>query len=1496
MKSFKPLIMATLLAVCSLSVQAQTALDFEPYKHSALRMPSVPLLLNDPYFSIWSPSNTLNGSVTTHWSNAAKPLDGILRVDGTAYRFMGREPETILKPIAPLATEEDWWGRVTHTTPTGNWTATGFDDSNWSYQQAAWGSANEYPAVHNSWTATNSDIYIRRTVSLTAEQIAKELWIEFSHDDVFELYVNGKKIVDTGETWRQGETTKLSDEVKALLKVGDNVIAAHCHNTTGGAYADFGLYENVISKDTKVQYATQTGVSVLATSTYYTFKCGSMDLDLVFTAPMLPNDLDQLSTPINYISYQVKCNDGKDHDVQLYLATTPEMAVNESSQPTLSSVITQNGVSYIKSGTTSQNILGRKGDLICIDWGYLYIPAINGNVSIASAATMEKDFVATGKLTTYGGAISSKNAYSMPTLAYSHDFGTTSKASSFAMIGYDEVYDIQYMQTNYKGYWARNGKTIFKAFEDMRDNYENIMARCRQLDKTIYDDALAVGNEKYAEMLSGTYRHVIAAHKLFQDSDGRLMFFSKENNSNGCVNTVDLTYPSAPLFLLYNPTLLKGMMNSILEYVRTGKWTKSFAPHDLGTYPIANGQVYGGDMPIEETGNMLTLAATLCMTDSSTTWVDPYWGILSRWARYLSNNGQDPGEQLCTDDFAGHWAHNANLSIKAIMGVAGYALMAKIKGDDDTYERYMQKAQAMASIWETSARDGDHYKLAFDRGGTWSQKYNLVWDKLWNTHLFPKQVMKREINYYLTKQNKYGLPLDSRQTYTKADWILWTAAMAPDKETFLKFSDPVYDFVNETNSRVPFSDWYQTISGDMVAFRARSVLGGLWMRILMERMLASAPENPEWALQGNRLKTKWAYMVDPTNPLPEYPRPTMARSDWMNLNGLWDYTVTKTTSPQPSDYSGKILVPFPIESSLSGVMQPLEQDEAIWYKKEFTVPESWSGKQVRLNFGAVDYQATVYLNGRTVTTHKGGYTSFSVDITSRLRTGTNTLVVKVVDPSNDATQPLGKQRYNPGGMGSIWYTTCSGIWQTVWLEPVDEKYVFDLKTTPDVDNNSFTFNIGLNGATANSNLRIQLKDGDEVVAETTTTAQENTVVKLPVSSPKLWSPDSPFLYGVDISYTTDGKVTDHVTSYAALRKIGYQKDQDGYWRLTLNNKPLFQLGLLDQGYWPDGIYTAPTDEALSYDIKMTKELGFNMIRKHMKVEPARWYALCDSLGVLVWQDMPALGPSNMGGWNPTSWWTGSDGSHDASVESAFKTEWTDIINQHYNNPSIVVWTPFNESWGQFKTPEIVELTVATDPTRLVDPASGGNHYKTGDFLDLHDYSRPPSIFLNDPDAPVVLGEYGGLGRHISDHRWLETDATTYVNFDSEKAITDAYQSITSKVMELAKGTTLSNGTKAAFAAAVYTQTTDVETEVNGMMTYDRAVLKLNKDSVRTLNYKLTHLFDTGSTGIATVNDDTKDGKEEYYNMMGMKIPAPTDGIYIVRQRNGQVRKVVRRQR
>lgn len=635
---------------------------------------------------------------------------------------------------------------------------------------------------------------------------------------------------------------ELKEDVKKKLRKGKNVIAAHCHNTTGGAYVDFGIYTPSEESAPFENLAIQKSVDVLPTQTYYTFVCGPVELDVVFTAPVMIDDLDLISTPINYISYQARSTDKKEHDVQVYIETTPQLSINEMSQPTKANVIKRNGLNYIQAGSINQPITGKKGDLICIDWGYAYLAGKNGantTVSLGEYEKMKATFAQKGELLPTASELITRKADEMPAMAYSEDLGkvSTNGKSGFMMLGYDDIYSVEYMYERRMAYWKHDGKvTIFDAFEKAEQNYQSIMERCRNFDAMIMKDAEKAGGKKYAEICAASYRQVITAHKLFTDKEGNLMFFSKENNSNGCINTVDLTYPSAPLFLIYNPELQKAMMTSIFEYSASGRWNKPFAAHDLGTYPIANGQVYGGDMPIEESGNMVILAAAIAKAEGNANYAKKYWDLLTIWTNYLVEYGQDPENQLCTDDFAGHWAHNANLSVKAIMGIAAYSELAKMLGMNNIAVQYSEIAKKMAAKWKEMAIEEDHYRLAFDRQDTWSQKYNMVWDKMWGLNLFP-EVIEKEINYYLTKQNEYGLPLDSRKEYTKSDWVMWIAAMSPDIKTFQKFSDPIYKYINETTSRVPISDWHHTDSGEWVGFRARSVIGGYWMQVLMDKIL-----------------------------------------------------------------------------------------------------------------------------------------------------------------------------------------------------------------------------------------------------------------------------------------------------------------------------------------------------------------------------------------------------------------------------------------------------------------------------------------------------------------------------------------------------------------------------------------------------------------------------------------------------------------------------------
>ena len=578
----------------------------------------------------------------------------------------------------------------------------------------------------------------------------------------------------------------------------------------------------------------------------------------------------------------------------------------------------------------------------------------------------------------------------------------------------------------------------------------------------------------------------------------------------------------------------------------------------------------------------------------------------------------------------------------------------------------------------------------------------------------------------------------------------------------------------------------------------------------------------QWKPAGDKIKTSWGEQLDPKNVLPEYPRPIMERNDWKNLNGLWKYAITPKGTPAPAAYQGDILVPFAVESSLSGVGKMINEKEELWYQRTFDIPSAWRGKQILLHFGAVDWKAEVWVNDVKVGEHTGGFTPFYFDITSVLNKGNNDLVVKVWDPSDRGEQPRGKQIANPHG---IWYTPVTGIWQTVWLEPVATQYITNLKTTPDIDNNSVKVEVAANTTSADK-VEVKVFDGKNLVAKGAALNGVPVELAMPTNA-KLWSPDSPFLYNMEVTLYKDGKAIDQVKSYTAMRKYSIRKGQNGITRLQLNNKDYFQFGPLDQGWWPDGLYTAPTDEALVYDLKKTKDFGYNMVRKHVKVEPARWYTHCDQLGLIVWQDMPNGGPSPQ--WQARNYFNGREVIRSAASEANYRKEWKEIIDCLYSYPSIAVWVPFNEAWGQFKTPEIVAWTKEYDPSRLVNPASGGNHYTCGDILDLHHYPGP-NMFLYDPRRATVLGEYGGIGLVVEGNTWVNDKKNWgYVKFNTSDEVTNEYIKYGKHLLELIRK---------GFSAAVYTQTTDVEGEINGLMTYDRKVIKMNEAKVREINQQI----------------------------------------------------------
>ena len=575
----------------------------------------------------------------------------------------------------------------------------------------------------------------------------------------------------------------------------------------------------------------------------------------------------------------------------------------------------------------------------------------------------------------------------------------------------------------------------------------------------------------------------------------------------------------------------------------------------------------------------------------------------------------------------------------------------------------------------------------------------------------------------------------------------------------------------------------------------------------------------QWAPAGDSLKTSWAEKIDPQNVLPEYPRPLIERSQWTNLNGLWEYAIAPRGASEPAAFEGKILVPFAIESSLSGVMKEVGAQNELWYKREFTIPANWKDKNIILNFGAVDWRADVFINDIIIGSHQGGYTPFSFNITPFLAGKTmHKLVVRVWDPTDRGFQPRGKQVTSPNG---IWYTPVTGIWQTVWLEPVAVNHIKAIKTIPDVDNGTLNVTVCTSKDNPNDVVEIKILDKGQVVSAAK--GLSGMEIRVAVQNPTLWDTENPYLYDMKVTLSSSGKVVDDVKSYAAFRKISTKRDESGILRMVLNDKYLFHYGPLDQGWWPDGLYTAPTDEALHFDVKKTKEWGFNMIRKHVKVEPARWYYHCDKEGILVWQDMPSGDLGNR--WDARRFASGTDQVRTQESVDNYYQEWKEIMDLCMSNPSVVVWVPFNEAWGQFDTEKVAGWTKKYDPSRLVNSASGGNHYNCGDILDLHNYPQP-SMFLYDGTRVNVLGEYGGIGFPMEGHLWWNRRNWGYIQFTNEREVTAEYVKYAKQLQELVKR---------GFCGAVYTQTTDVEGEVNGLMTYDRKKVKMNEAEIRKAN-------------------------------------------------------------
>lgn len=791
--------------------------------------PAYPLITHNPYFSVWSTTDELTASSTTHWTGAHQSLIGMISVDGNFYRFLGKEPKQY-KTVLPASDELSYPVVYTESEPSGDWKALKYGAENWKSGNGRIG--NLAGVDKTIWKSR--DIWVRRTFRIQSVEEINQLVLKISHDDDATVYLNGEEIFKkAGVTNDYG----MIPVDKNKLVAGENILAIHVVNTGGDARIDVGLMDErneVLSN--KVQVAKQTGVHITATQTSYSFECGGVDLDLTFASPLLITDLTILSRPVSYITYRVKSNDAKTHQVKVLLSASTDLAVNRASQEVAAKKISVAGLSVLRAGTVSQPVLQKKGDDLRIDWGYVYVavPASFKASQFVTKGNAAMDAFSGGN--TAGSSDGRGVGLSLNTVVPFGPVGTA-PVSRFLEIGYDDIYSIQYFGQNLRPWWNNDGKnTIEKELSAAAAGYQDVLNRCHVFDSSMEEAAQKAGGEKYAALCVLAYRQSIAAHQLVKSPQGELLWLSKENFSNGSINTVDVTYPSAPLYLIYNPHLLEGMLNGIFYYGESGKFPKDFAAHDLGTYPIANGQTYGEDMPVEESGNMIILTAAIAKAEGNADFARLHWATLSKWVNYLVNEGFDPKSQLCTDDFAGHLARNANLSVKAIVGIACYAQLAEQLGKGEIATKYGEIAKGMVGKWMQLAEDGDHYALTFDNKNTWSQKYNLVWDKVLGLKLFPQEVYDKEIKYYLTRQKEYGLPLDSRKTYTKSDWILWTATFADDQKDFEALVAPIYKYALETSSRVPLSDWHETVDGKQVGFQARSVVGGYFMKLLYDKM------------------------------------------------------------------------------------------------------------------------------------------------------------------------------------------------------------------------------------------------------------------------------------------------------------------------------------------------------------------------------------------------------------------------------------------------------------------------------------------------------------------------------------------------------------------------------------------------------------------------------------------------------------------------------------
>lgn len=772
-------------------------------------------------------------------------------------------------------------------------------------------------------------------------------------DPYFSIWSPGDKLTDVETTHWTGKKHPLTSLVR---------IDKQAHRVMGASPAN-------------VPALAQKSVTVLPTRTTYTFEGAGISLDLSFTTPALPDDMAVLSRPVTYLTYDFRSTDGKEHEVSVFFGAGAELVVNNPEQTVTWSSDQVPGLSVVKMGSTHQKILGSKGDDHRIDWGYAYIAAPEGATATAGFDRPEKlavTFAGNGILMGPAGVTTARADQAGACIELKPLKVGEKTVSTWAMIAYDDIYAIQYNRKNLRAFWRKDGWEAKDLLAASAKEYDALMKRCSEFDKELMADMTAIGGEQYAKITALAYRQCFAAGKFVADDNGQPLQFSKENHSNGCIATSDVFYPMAPQFLLFGPSLAKSFLAPFMEYAKSDRWKFPFAPHDLGTYPLANGQVYGGgekteenQMPVEESGNILLLMGAIAQMEGNADYAGLYWSRLEQWAEYLKKEGFDPANQLCTDDFSGHLAHNVNLSAKAICGLGAFATLCEMRGEKEKAASYRATAKEYAERWVKEAKDGDHYRLAFDRPGTWSQKYNLVWDKILDLKLFPEEVFRTEMDFYLKTQNTYGLALDNRADYTKLDWILWTATLTGERKDFEALATPIFRFLNETPDRSPMTDWYQTKTAKKVGFTARPVVGGVFLKALYDK--------PLWKKHADRDVTKaknWA-------PMPEYIAPVitpLVTSAEDTENVPWTYTFAKPEEGwNKPDFNDELWRRGPAGFGASGTPNAKARTEwktdDIWMRRTVTLPET-----IPATIGITahhDEDINVYVNGILAATAMG---------------------------------------------------------------------------------------------------------------------------------------------------------------------------------------------------------------------------------------------------------------------------------------------------------------------------------------------------------------------------------------------------------------------------------------------------------------------------------------------------------------------------------------------